>query len=189
MKLLKFEDYEKFIQIVSNTFESLDSGYDDISIIVKYNEAKEILKELLYNGYDISTINLESEEISNYSDEYIISILNIDGENSIWCEKFKRDDIYFKNESTVTYIMDNCSSNVIKHCHSKFIYEVHIGEEYCADFDGDKSDTDNNNNVHGFTVSNTDDNGYCSFSYYSTEQLTKNDIQNMLKNFGFSFSK
>ena len=77
MKLLHFENYKNFVQAISDTFDSLNYGYDDISIIAKYSESKKILKELLCMGYDISTINLESEEISNYSSEYIISILNI----------------------------------------------------------------------------------------------------------------
>lgn len=188
MKLLKFEDYKEFIHIVSNTFDSLESGYDDISIITKYDEAKKILKELLFTGYDISTINLEDEGNSNYYNEYIISILNIDGENSVWCEKFKKDDKYYEDESTVTYIMDNCSSKVIKHCKADFMYEVHISEEDDMDLIDDENNNDDND-VHGFTVSNTDDNGYHSFSYYSTDPLSQTEIHKMIKDFGFAFSK
>lgn len=185
MKLKNFEDYNEFTLKISNTFNSLDCGYDNISIIAKYSEAKKLLKELLCMGYDISTINLESEEISGYSDEYIISILNIDGENSVWCDKFKDKDKYFDDEATVTYIMDNCSSKVIKHCKANIMFEVHIGEED----DVDSIVDENNNDVHGFTVSNTDSNGYCSFSYYSTNPLNQTEIQKMINDFGFSFSE
>lgn len=188
MKLLHFENYKDFVTTVSNTFESLESGYDDISIIAKYHEAKEILKEMIHIEYDISCIDLESEEFNDYADEYIISIVNIDGENSIWCEKFKRDGKYFEDESTVTYIMDNCSSKVIKHCKTKFVYEVHVVEEDNTDFDNDKNDNDDDN-VHGFTISNTDDNGYRSFSYYSSDPLNQTEIHKMITDFGFTFSK
>lgn len=185
MKLLHFENYKNFVQAISDTFDSLNYGYDDISIIAKYSESKKILKELLCMGYDISTINLESEEISNYSNEYIISILNIDGENSVWCDKFKDKNKYYDDEATVTYIMDNCSSKVIKHCKSNLVFEVHISEEDNMDFIVDE----NNNDVHGFTVSNTDSDGYRSFSYYSSDPLNQTDIQKMIKDFGFSFSE
>lgn len=188
MKLLHFKNYKEFIQNVSYTFNSLYCGYDDVSIIAKYNEAKELLKELLCTGYNISTINLEDEEISNYSDEYIISILTIDGENSVWCEKFKRDNKYFEDDSTVTYIMDNCSSKVIKHCKAELIHEIHIGEEDDMDFVDDENNNDDND-VHGFTISNTDYNGYRSFSYYSPDPLSQTEIHKMIKDFGFSMSK
>ena len=113
MDLLHFENYKEFVQCISATFASFKSCYDNVSIVAKYDETKEILKELLCIGYDIVSINLESEDV--YSDEYIISILNIDGEFSIWSEKLKRDNGYSNDESTVTYIMGNCSSNVKSH--------------------------------------------------------------------------
>lgn len=185
MKLINFEDYKDFVKTISNTFDLLESGYDDISIIAKYDDTKQILKNMICDEYDISFINLEPKEVNNYTDEYIITILNIDGENSVWCERFKNGEKYLDDRSTVTYIMDNCSSKVIKHCKANLVFEVHIGEEDNVDFVVDE----NNNDVHGFTVSNTDSNGYHSFSYYSSDPLNQTDIQKMIKDFGFSFSE
>lgn len=124
MKQLQFEDYEKFACDISDTFNNLDDEYCDVSIIAKYNEAKEIIKELFCIGYDVASIELHKEEFGEYWDEYLIN-LNFDG---IWCEKFKKDNGYFTDESTVTYIMDNCSSNVIPYCKSKSVYEVSVGD-------------------------------------------------------------
>lgn len=48
--------------------------------------------------------------------------------------------------------------------------------EYSDDRDGD---------THGFTASRSDENGYYSYSFYTSEKLDKNDIQKMLKDMGF----
>lgn len=84
--------------------------------------------------------------------------------------------------------MDNCSSKVIKHCKAELIHEIHIGEEDDMDFVDDENNNDDND-VHGFTISNTDYNGYRSFSYYSPDPLSQTEIHKMIKDFGFSMSK
>lgn len=103
MKQLQFEDYEEFSCDIADKFDSLEDEFGDVSIIAKYEEAKEIIRELLCLGYDVASIDIHDELWENYYDEYIIS-LNFDG---VWCEKFKRDSGYFTDESNVIYIMDN----------------------------------------------------------------------------------
>lgn len=44
---------------------------------------------------------------------------------------------------------------------------------------------DVNGNTHGFTASRADGDSYVSYSYYSSEELSHEDIQKMLKAFGF----
>ena len=66
-------------------------------------------------------------EWENYHDEYLIS-LNNDG---IWCEPMKLDGKYLTDESTITYILDNCSSKVIPYCKGKTVYEVTVGDDVC----------------------------------------------------------
>lgn len=125
MERLQLENYEELAWNISDSFENLKDEYGDISIIAKYNKAKEIIKELLCIGYNIASIELHREDFENYYDEYIIG-LNHDG---VWCEKFKRNSGYFEDESDVIYIMDNCSSNVIPYCKGKFLYEVSVCED------------------------------------------------------------
>ena len=52
----------------------------------------------------------------------------------IWIEKFKRENGYYEDESTITYILDNCSSKVIPYCKGKTVYEVTVGidEDECG---------------------------------------------------------
>lgn len=123
MEQLQFENYEKFVCDIDDTFDNLKEEYGEVSVVAKYNEAKEIITELLCIGYDVASVELHREEFENYFDEYIIS-LNFDG---VWCEKFKRDSGYLNDESNVIYIMNNCSSTVIPYCKSENLYEVSVG--------------------------------------------------------------
>lgn len=148
MERLEFEDYEEFACDIADKFDNIDDEFGDVSIIAKYNEAKEIIKELLCIGYDVASIELHREEFENYYDEYIIS-LNFD---SVWCEKFKRDTGYIEDESNVTYIMDNCSSTVISYCKSERLYEVSVENIDNSENDDKESETEHIYTVNGKSV-------------------------------------
>ena len=91
MKRLEFYDYEDFVCAVADTYDSLDGeDFEDIAIIAKYEEARQIIKELIYIGYDISNIELHEVDWDNYDAEYIISLYD----NSIWCEPMIRENEY-----------------------------------------------------------------------------------------------
>ena len=125
MKNLYFDDFEDFACAIADTYDALDKEeFEDIAVIAKPNEVKEIFKELVCIGYDICNITYERIDWDGYDDEYILS-MNHDG---IWLEKFKREDgKYLTDESTITYILDNCSSKVIPYCKGKNVYEVTVG--------------------------------------------------------------
>ena len=125
MKNLYFDDFEDLACDIADKFDRLDKEeFEDIAVIAKPDEAKEIFKELVCMGYDICNITYEHIDWDGYDDEYILS-MNHDG---IWLEKFKREDgKYLTDESTITYILDNCSSKVIPCCKGKNVYEVTVG--------------------------------------------------------------
>ena len=148
MEQLEFEDYEELAENISDTFDFIEDEYDDISVIAKYDEAKEIIKELLSLGYDIASLELYREEFENYYDEYLIS-LNFDG---VWCEKFMRDSGYFKDESHVIYIMDNCSSAVIPYCKSENVYEISVNENVVYENFSEYSEPEHEYTVNGKKV-------------------------------------
>ena len=132
MKNLYFDDFEDFSCAVADTYDALDYDFGDITIIAKYEEAKEIISELSCIGYSLESIRMSRPEWENYHDEYLIS-LNNDG---IWCEEMKSDGKYLPDESTIAYILDNCSSAVIPYCKGKIIYEVTVGiDEDDCNFD------------------------------------------------------
>lgn len=125
MERLQFEDYEEFVCDIADKFDLVKDEFGDVSIIAKYEEAKEIIREILCLGYDVASINIHREEFEEYYDEYRIA-LNQDG---VWCEKFKRKNGYFDDDASITYVMDNCSSAVFKYIDSEEIYEVCVGED------------------------------------------------------------
>ena len=144
MERLEFNDYEEFACEVADTYDSLKGeDYEDVAIIAKYEEARQIIKELLCIGYDIHSINIIDEEYGEYDAEYIISIYD----DEIWCEQMLRENGYITDDSTVMYILDNCSSKVIPYCKGKIVYEVTVGKE------DDECDCDDCDDCEeGFTI-------------------------------------
>lgn len=195
IKTLHFEDYEDFACAVSDAYDRVKSNdeYNSVDVVAKYEDAKEIIRELIGIGYGIAFINeLANPEYDGYDDAFVISLLD----DEIWCEPVKRDDRYIYVEADVVYILDNCNSKIIPKIEADEVYEVEIGNE-CDDCDGDckncecHNDTylhtseDKDGNTHGFTVSKSDGDSYMSYSYYSSDELSHEDIQKMLKAFGF----
>lgn len=128
MKNLYFDDFEDFSCVIADTYDALDYDEEDVAIIAKYEEARQIIKELLCLGYDIHSINVIDEEYGEYDAEYIISLYN----DEVWCEPMLRENGYLTDDSPVMYILDNCSSKVIPYCKGETVYEVTVGDENCS---------------------------------------------------------
>ena len=161
MKNLYFDNFEEFSCVIADRFDELyKENFEDIAVIAKPDEAKEIFKELVCMGYDICNITYERIDWDGYDDEYILS-MNHDG---IWLEKFKREDgKYLTDESTITYILDNCSSKVIPYCKGKIVYEVTVGKDECGCNDcEDCDDCEEGFTVNGRPVSKEEFDNYTS---------------------------
>ena len=132
MERLEFNDFEDFAFEVADAYDAIRDNYDfnDVAIIAKYEEARHIIEELINIGYTIQNIDIKSPEW-DYEDEYIISLASID-EGDIWCEPMIKNGDYLEDESAVIYVLDNCSSEVLKHLDSKCIFEVGIGDDGCG---------------------------------------------------------
>lgn len=195
IKTLHFEDYEDFACTVADTYDRVksDDKYNSVDVVAKYEDTKEIIRELVGMGYGIAFINeLADPEYDGYDDAFIISLLD----DEIWCEPVKRKNGYIFVEADVVYIFDDCNSKIVPKIESDEIYEVEIGNEY-DDCDGDcencpahdetylHTSEDEDGNAHGFTASRSDGDSYISYSYYSSDELSHEDIQKMLKAFGF----
>lgn len=213
MKMLNCDNYQEFALEIDKEFLN-SKKENDVSIIAKFDDAVEIIKELIYIGYTIEGMDISAPEYNDYDDEYLIT-LSIDG---IWCEPMFVEDAYMQSCTSVTYILDNCSAKVISKCHSEKIYEVRIedldDEEFDdsdfedEDFEDEDEDEDDNqsgtvidnmdkkthieyscdpddDNIHGFSVSKFDEDGFKAYSYYTTEVLKSATIDKMIRNVGF----
>ena len=168
MKNLYFDNFEDFSCVIADKFDELyKENFEDIAVIAKPDEAKEIFKELVCMGYDICNITYERIDWDGYDDEYILS-MNHDG---IWLEKFKREDgKYLTDESTITYILDNCSSKVIPYCKGKIVYEVTVGDYECGC--DDCEDCEEGFTVNGKPVSKEEFDKYVSQFKHDEKPVT-----------------
>ena len=130
MQNVYFEDYEDLVCDIADKYDSLNSNeeYKDVAIIAKYEEARQIIKELMCIGYDLHSIVMHDVEYDGYKAEYIISLYD----DELWVEPMMRESGYLTDDSPIMYVLDNCSSKVIPYCKGKVVFEVTVGEEECA---------------------------------------------------------
>lgn len=129
MRNLYFDDFEDLACDIADTYDSLDyDDEEDIAIIAKYEEARQIIKELLCIGYDIHSVEIHDDLWENYDAEYVISLY----EDEVWCEPMLRENGYIEEDAPVIYVLDNCSSKVISYCKGKVVYEVTVGDDECS---------------------------------------------------------
>lgn len=145
IKTLHFEDYEDFSCAVSDVYDRVksDDEYNSVDVVAKYEDTKEIIRELIGMGYGIAFINeLADPEWDGYDDAFVISLLD----DEIWCEPVKRKDGYIFVEADVVYVFDDCNSKIIPKIESDEVYEVEVGDY--DDCDGDCE----NCNCHDMTT-------------------------------------
>ncbi len=187
MERLYFENHEDFTAMVADKFEEIKEAdeYADLSIIANYEDTRELIRELVMFGF-LPTDLVLHDRLNGYKGEYIITLVNINGDDELWCEPMKKETGYIDNCSVVTFILDDCSSKVISYCDSEEMYEVAIGyreddkedDEYdCKEcLDTNESETtyvsrDKNGTPLGFSKTwSTEEDGihcYSSYSHYS----------------------
>ena len=178
MKNLYFNDFEDLACDIADKFDELNKEeFEDIAVIAKPDEAKEIFKELVCMGYDICNITYERIDWDGYDDEYILSM----NHNGIWLEKFKREDgKYLTDESTITYILDNCSSKVIPYCKGKIVYEVTVGDDDECDCD-DCDDCDEGFTVNGRPATKEEFDAYVSQFKHDEKPTTTSSAKSVYK--------
>lgn len=196
MKKNKYENIE-MIDLV-NKAEDITDIYINrlyhtdktVGIIVNKEIAEYILDELV----KIDDTSIKEVNLVDYMevDEYLVSV---DDDGYITCVPI--DDFGVLNKTDIFYIdMDgDISQDIINYCVNEDKEVILFGQE--DDCDGDckncnchdetylHTSEDEDGNTHGFTASRSDGDFYMSYSYYSSDELSHEDIQKMLKAFGF----
>ena len=161
IKTLHFEDYEDFACAVSDVYDRVksDDEYNSVDVVAKYEDAKEIIRELIGIGYGIAFINeLADPEWDGYDDAFVVSLLD----DEIWCEPVKLKDDYIFVEADVVYIFDDCNSKIIPKIEADDVYEVEIGNEYDNCDDGCENSEEEGFTVNGKPVSKEEFDNYTS---------------------------
>lgn len=187
MEKKQYENIMEFCEDIVDTYECLDDEDNmGVSVVAKYEEAKEIISCLCMFDYDINSIEIESPDWDGYDDEYIISLVD----DLISCEKNKRNGKYICSESDYMFVFDDCNSKYLEKISANEIYEVSIFDEDEEDFEfADCEDCDCNMSVdsdgdmHGFTLQKSSEDGYSSISFYSTEKLRACELEHLMNIF------
>ena len=191
---IKFDYIEDFADYVVDRVESDEEVF--LTIVGKFNEIKYIIKEIMtVSDVDFENIDLCSPNIDNYTGEYVLDCWNNDGILEIGCEPIIKDGKYLNMVSEETYLLDNCSADIIALCEETDLYFVSIedededvcecNEECCGKCCCDCEDEDEDKDSHGFEIDIETDRGYSKFTYYSSAPVNKTDIKNILRELGF----
>ena len=193
MERLEFNDYEEFACEVADTFDNIckNDDFNDIAIIAHYDDAKYIIREILCLGYDLNSIELKNPELGYDDVPYVISVCGIDSEHEVWCEPMVRDNgKYIDDESSIIYVLDNCSSEVLKHLDSECIFEVGIGDECrcdeceCACKEDEKPTTTTTTHKSTYKINNKEvSKEEFDKEYEKFEEMYLDNIRDMLLNY------
>lgn len=132
-KDLNFEYIEDFVDYIVNEIENDEDKF--VTVIAKFDEAKEILKELMiYDDVNFESLQIESPIMDNYFDEFVLSLWMNEGVLEIGCEKLKNEDGEYTNPcGDVVFLFDDCSSKIIHLCDGLELYFVNIDDECDCD--------------------------------------------------------
>lgn len=207
VKRLEFDCIFDLAETITALLKDIKDDYPVISIYGKYEIIKGLLEDLIMIGVSIDNeIELQDYDAAHYDKEFVLYI-TLDGVN---VEKTYHNGTYYDSSGNISYVHEDCSSKLLNHIESDIIYEFGIvDDKHTSDIDccnrtnedcpnkclkntdqkayekRTKYSKDKDGDIHGFTASKSDDNGYMSYSYYTSEKLDNNDINKILKIFGF----
>ena len=196
MKKNKYEDIQmidledKVDDIISIYINRLYHTDKTVGVIVNKEIAEYILDILIR----LDKTSIKEIDLVDYMniDEYLVSV-----DDSGVITVVPIEDFGILDKTDIFYIdMDgDIEQNIIDYCVNEDKEVILFGQE--DDCDGDcencnchdetylHTSEDEKGNTHGFTASKSDGDSYMSYSYYSSDELSHEDIQKMLKAFGF----
>ena len=199
LKKNKYEDIQmidledKVDDIISIYINRLYHTDKTVGVIVNKEIAEYIMGELLA----LDETSVKEIDLVDYMniDEYLVSV---DDGGVITVVPI--EDFGVLDKTDIFYIdMDgDIEQNIIDYCVNEDKEVILFGQENDCGCDRECGDCpsscgesylytseDNDENTHGFTASRSDGDSYMSYSYYSSNELSHEDIQKMLRTFGF----
>ena len=199
MKKNKYEDIQmidlenKVDDIISIYINRLYHTDKTVGVIVN----KEIAEYILDNLIRLDETSIKEIDLVDYMEvnEYLVSV---DDGGVITVVPI--EDFGILDKTDIFYIdMDgDIEQNIIDYCVNEDKEVILFGQEDNCECDGECENCssscgesylhiseDEDGNTHGFTASRSDGDSYMSYSYYSSDELSHEDIQKMLKAFGF----
>lgn len=196
MKKNKYEDIQmidledKVDDIISIYINRLYHTDKTVGVIVN----KEIAEYILDSLIRLDETSVKEIDLVDYMniDEYLVSV-----DDNCVITVVPIEDFGVLDKTDIFYIdMDgDISQDIINYCVNEDKEVILFGQEENCDGDCENcnchdeiylhTSEDEDGNTHGFTASKSDGDSYMSYSYYSSDELSHEDIQKMLKAFGF----
>lgn len=179
---------DKVDDIISIYINRLYHTDKTVGVIVNKEIAEYILDILIR----LDETSIKEIDLVDYMevDEYLVSV---DDDGYITCVPI--EDYVVLDKTDIFYIdMDgDIEQDIIDYCVNEDKEVILFGQEddcddgceNCPAYDETYLHTSEDGNAHGFTASRSDGDSYMSYSYYSSDELSHEDIQKMLKAFGF----
>ena len=196
MKKNKYEDIQmidledKIDDIISIYINRLYHTDKTVGVVVN-KEIAEYILDILIRLDETSIKEIDLVDYMNI-DEYLVSV---DDGGVITVVPI--EDFCVLDKTDIFYIdMDgDIEQDIIDYCVNEDKEVILFGQEDNCDGDCENcpandetylhTSEDKDGNAHGFTASRSDGDSYMSYSYYSSDELSHEDIQKMLKAFGF----
>ena len=196
LKKNKYEDIQmidledKVDDIISIYINRLYHTDKTVGVIVNKEIAEYIMEELLA----LDETSVKEIDLVDYMNigEYLVSV-----DDNCVITVVPIEDFGVLDKTNIFYIdMDgDISQDIINYCVNEDKEVILFGQEDNCDGDCKNcpshdetylhTSEDEDGNTHGFTASRSDGDSYMSYSYYSSDELSHEDIQKMLKAFGF----
>ena len=191
IKMLDLDDkVDDIVEIYINRLYNTDKT---VGVIVN----KEIAEYILDNLIRLDETSIKEIDLVDYMNigEYLVSV----DDNGV-ITVIPIEDFGVLDKTDIFYIdMDgDIEQAIIDYCVNEDKEVILFGQEDDCECDGEcencpssccesylHTSEDEDGNTHGFTASKSDGDSYMSYSYYSSDELSHEDIQKMLKAFGF----
>lgn len=196
MKKNKYEDIQmidlenKVDDIISIYIDRLYHTDKTVGVVVN-KELAEYILDILIRLDETSIKEIDLVDYMNI-DEYLVSV-----DDGGVITVIPIEDFGVLDKTDIFYIdMDgDIEQNIIDYCVNEDKEVILFGQEDNCDGDCENcnchdetylhTSEDEDGNTHGFTASKSDGDSYMSYSYYSSDELSHEDIQKMLKTFRF----
>lgn len=196
MKKNKYEDIQmidledKVDDIISIYIDRLYHTDKTVGAVVN-KELAEYILDILIRLDETSIKEIDLVDYMNI-DEYLVSV-----DDGGVITVIPIEDFGVLDKTDIFYIdMDgDIEQNIIDYCVNEDKEVILFGQEDNCDGDCENCNCHNetylhtseyeDGNTHGFTASKSDGDSYMSYSYYSSDELSHEDIQKMLKAFRF----
>lgn len=196
MKKNKYEDIQmidledKVADIVEIYINRLYNTDKTVGVVV----SKEITEYILDNLIRLDETSIKEIDLVDYMniDEYLVSV---DDNCVITVVPIENFGVLDKTDIFYIDMDGDISQDIINYCVNDDKEVILFGQKDNCDGDCENcpahdetylhTSEDEDGNTHGFTASRSDGDSYMSYSYYSSDELSHEDIQKMLKAFGF----